>query len=193
MSTPPAGVGGRVQFVFGPGLRHLDHRPRVGPCGSSGALAPNPEPLREFERGLRHVVSLLLRRGVRTSARGRISRRSANPASFCEECIEGRRAATTTSPPLAPVIAELTKASAATFMPTCFMQTSARLPANDMPSASSTAVFSFDDHVRWTPRAAARGCPWMYSGDFGRGCARIGIDTRQSAWSAPQREGFVSE
>ncbi len=43
------------------------------------------------------------------------------------------------------------------------MQTSARLPANDMPSASSIAVFSFDDHVQWMPRSAVSGCVWMYS------------------------------
>ena len=58
---------------------------------------------------------------------------------------------------------ELTKASAATFMPTCFMQTSARLPANDMPRASSMAVFSLVDQRQWTPRSLARALPWMYS------------------------------
>ena len=58
---------------------------------------------------------------------------------------------------------ELTKASAATFSPTCFMQTMARLPTNDMPRASSMAVFSLDDHVRWTLRSAASGWLWIYS------------------------------
>ena len=77
--------------------------------------------------------------------------------------MEGSSAATTTSPPLAPVIAELTKASAATFMPTCFMHTRARFPANDMPSASSIAVFSLADHVQWMPRWAVSGCPCIYS------------------------------
>ncbi len=66
-------------------------------------------------------------------------------------------------PPLAPVMAELTKASAATFRPTCFMQTIERLPANDMPSAASTAVFSLVDQALWIPRSAVSGWPWMYS------------------------------
>lgn len=48
-------------------------------------------------------------------------------------------------------------------MPTCFMQTSARLPQNDMPRASSMAVFSLADHLQWTFRSAASGWFWMYS------------------------------
>ncbi len=43
------------------------------------------------------------------------------------------------------------------------MQTSARRPANDMPNASSMAVFSFADQAQWMPRRAARGWAWMNS------------------------------
>lgn len=73
------------------------------------------------------------------------------------------------------------------------MQTSARLPANDMPSASSMAVFSFDDHVRVHVALRSQGMLLDVFRDFGRGCARIGIDTRQSRVERPQCEGFVSE
>ncbi len=43
------------------------------------------------------------------------------------------------------------------------MQTIERLPANDMPSAASTAVFSLVDQALWIPRSAVSGWPWMYS------------------------------
>gem|GEM_PF-6493803 len=68
-----------------------------------------------------------------------------------------------TNPPLAPVMAEFTKASAATFNPTCFMQTSAFLPAYDMPMALSMAVFSLADQfdLIWRSFASAEAC--MYS------------------------------
>ena len=57
----------------------------------------------------------------------------------------GSSATITARPPPTPVIALLTNASAATLRPTCFMLTVARLPAHDMPSASSYATFSFGD------------------------------------------------
>ncbi len=49
----------------------------------------------------------------------------------------GSSALTTTSPPLAPVMAEFMNGSAATFRPTCLKDTRARLPANEAPRASS--------------------------------------------------------
>ena len=61
----------------------------------------------------------------------------------------GSSAATTINPPFTPVTAELIKQSAATFMPTCFMQTNARLPTNDIPSAASMAVFSLEAQRLW--------------------------------------------
>ena len=69
--------------------------------------------------------------------------------------MEGSSQATTTMPPFTPVMAELTKASAATFRPTCLKHTKARFPAYDMPSAASMAVFSLADHTLCTLRAAA--------------------------------------
>ena len=83
--------------------------------------------------------------------------------SFWELCIDGSSQAATTRPPLAPVVAEPMNGSAQTFMPTCFMHTSVLLPAKDMPSASSMAVFSFTDHAQWTLRSAVSGYDCMNS------------------------------
>ena len=69
--------------------------------------------------------------------------------------MEGSSAEITSNPPCAPVIAELTKGSAATFSPSCFMDMMARLPQNDIPKASSNAVFSLDDQWEWMPRDLA--------------------------------------
>ena len=66
-------------------------------------------------------------------------------------------------PPLTPVMAELIKQSAATFMPTCFMQTSERFPAKDIPKAASIAVFSLEHQRLWIPFSAVTGDIWMYS------------------------------
>ncbi len=53
--------------------------------------------------------------------------------------------------------------SAATFKPTCFIQTRARLPAYDIPMAASIAVFSLADQQRCTlPSSACLEC-WIYS------------------------------
>ncbi len=65
--------------------------------------------------------------------------------------MEGSSAETTINPPLAPVIAELIKGSAATLSPTCFIQTMALLPAYDIPNAVSIAVFSLADHIALMP------------------------------------------
>ena len=75
----------------------------------------------------------------------------------------GSSAATTIIPPFTPVMAELMKQSAATFMPTCFMQTSERLPAKDMPRAASMAVFSLVHQWLCMLRVAVTGDAWMYS------------------------------
>ncbi len=77
--------------------------------------------------------------------------------------MDGSSAATTTSPPFAPVMAELMKASDATFSPTCFMQTMARLPANDIPRAASMAVFSLQLQRARIPRSCASADCWIYS------------------------------
>ena len=64
--------------------------------------------------------------------------------------------------------------SDATFSPTCFIETSARRPTSDTPSASSYAVFSF-------VHQAAFGFPWVaqYPDEvlryLGGRSARIGI------------------
>ena len=75
----------------------------------------------------------------------------------------GSSAAITIRPPLTPVIAELMKQSAATFMPTCFMQTNARLPAYDIPNAASMAVFSLADQRLCMFRSFVIGDSWIYS------------------------------
>ena len=75
----------------------------------------------------------------------------------------GSSAATMISPPFTPVIAELIKQSAATFMPTCFMQTSARLPTNDIPKAASIAVFSLAAQRLCMFRSLVTGDDWIYS------------------------------
>ena len=77
--------------------------------------------------------------------------------------MDGSSAASTTRPPFTPVTAALTKASAQTFMPTCFIHTSARLPAYDMPSAASIAVFSLVHQRLRTPRSRANGLCWINS------------------------------
>ncbi len=74
----------------------------------------------------------------------------------------------TSMPPLAPVIPEFTKASAATFIPTCFIETMERFPQNDIPRASSTAVFSLDDQWEWIPRSFVSG--WLCTN------SRISVD-----------------
>ena len=75
----------------------------------------------------------------------------------------GSSAATTIRPPFTPVMAELMKQSAATFMPTCFMQTSARLPTKDMPKAASMAVFSLAAQRLCMFLSLVMGDIWMYS------------------------------
>jgi hypothetical protein len=45
------------------------------------------------------------------------------------------------------------KLSAATFRPTCFIAANARLPANDAPIATSSAIFSLVDHCACTSAA----------------------------------------
>ena len=69
----------------------------------------------------------------------------------------GSSATTTTRPPLIETIAEFMNGSAATFKPTCFIDVSARRPANDTPSACSYAVFSLVDHVALGPPCF---CSW---------------------------------
>ena len=54
----------------------------------------------------------------------------------------GSSADTTTNPPLMRVIAEFINGSAATFKPTCFIETIARFPANETPRDCSYATFS---------------------------------------------------
>ena len=61
----------------------------------------------------------------------------------------GSSATASTRPPLVPVTAEFINASAATFNPTCFMQTRALFPAQLMPRASSYATFSLVDQNAW--------------------------------------------
>ena len=68
----------------------------------------------------------------------------------------GSSATTTTIPPLAPVMEAFMNGSAATFKPTCFMQTMERLPAYDMPMADSMAVFSLPAQMLCT--SPARPC-----------------------------------
>ena len=80
-----------------------------------------------------------------------------------DERIEGSSAARTTRPPLTPVMALFTNASAQTFIPTCFMHTRARFPAYDIPRAASIAVFSFVHQRLRMPRSRARGLFWMNS------------------------------
>ena len=77
--------------------------------------------------------------------------------------MDGSSAATTTRPPFTPVMAELIKASAQTFIPTCFIQTNARFPAKDMPSAASMAVFSLVHQRLCRPRSRETGSVWMNS------------------------------
>ena len=77
--------------------------------------------------------------------------------------MEGSSATMTIMPPFTPVMAEFTKASAATFSPTCFMQAITRPPAYETPNAASTAVFSFVHQVLCRPRSRAKGCRWIYS------------------------------
>ena len=71
--------------------------------------------------------------------------------SFCEENIPGSSAASMTRPPEQPARAMLMSGSAATFTPTCFIVTRARLPAMDRPRAASRATFSFTDHSAYVP------------------------------------------
>ena len=49
-------------------------------------------------------------------------------------------------PPCTPMYARLISGSEATFRPTCFIVTSARLPVYAAPAATSSATFSFTDH-----------------------------------------------
>ena len=58
----------------------------------------------------------------------------------------GSSALTTTSPARAPVYAAVMNVSDATFSPTCFMVTIARVPPTAAPSATSIATFSLLDH-----------------------------------------------
>ena len=70
--------------------------------------------------------------------------------SFCEECMPGSSAVTTTMPPVAPTYVNVMSGSIATFSPTCFMAVSARAPAIDAPIAVSMATFSFTAHSHLT-------------------------------------------
>ena len=74
----------------------------------------------------------------------------------------GSSATATTSPPCAPTSAEFTNGSAATLSPTCFIETSARRPAKQAPSASSYAVFSLA-HQAANGRPCLRRCSSRYS------------------------------
>src|SRR6266511_1217843 len=67
----------------------------------------------------------------------------------------GSSATTITRPPRTPVYAAVMNVSAATFRPTCFIVTRARVPPSDAPSATSIATFSFVDHSTWTRRSAS--------------------------------------
>jgi len=49
-----------AQRVFGARLARLDDGPRMGHAGRQAHQHRNPEPFREVEGGLRHVVCLLL-------------------------------------------------------------------------------------------------------------------------------------
>ena len=71
--------------------------------------------------------------------------------SFCEECMPGSSALTTTSPAFTPVSDRVMKGSAATLRPTCFMVTSTRAPASEAPTAVSSATFSLMHHSACTP------------------------------------------
>ena len=64
--------------------------------------------------------------------------------SFCDECMPGSSALTTTSPALTPVSESVMNGSAATFSPTCFMVTIVRTPASDAPTAVSMADLLVD-------------------------------------------------
>ena len=75
--------------------------------------------------------------------------------SFCEECMPGSSAQTTTRPALTPVRDRVMKGSAATLRPTCFMVTMLRTPASDAPTAVSRATFSLMHHSLWMPSSPA--------------------------------------
>ena len=60
---------------------------------------------------------------------GRLKGRAGKSYTLTVEYRDYYATATTTIPPLTPVMAALTKASAATFIPTCFMHTMLRHPA----------------------------------------------------------------
>ena len=70
--------------------------------------------------------------------------------SFCDECIPGSSADTTTMPPVAPTYVNVMRGSMATFRPTCFIAVSERAPAIEAPIAVSMATFSFTAHSHFT-------------------------------------------
>ncbi len=79
----------------------------------------------------------------------------------------GSSAATTTRPPFTETSAEFMKGSAATLRPTCFIDVIARRPANEVPSASSYAVFSLVHQA-----ACGRPCACEYRTRY----SRISVD-----------------
>ena len=109
--------------------------------------------------------------------------------SFCEECIPGSSAETTTSPPVAPTYVNVIKGSIATFRPTCFIAVSARAPAMDAPMAVSMATFSFTAHSHFTVSLNFA----MFSSISVDGVPGYALATTQPAWAAPQATASLAE
>ena len=96
----------------------------------------------------------------------------------------GSSATASTSPPLTDTRAEFMNGSAATFRPTCFMDTSARRPASDTPSASFVRrlLVRAPGGVR---RPVSGGVSQEEFQDFGRRGAGVAVCGVTPAWMAP--------
>jgi len=189
---PLAGLFGMAQRVFGARLARLDDGPRMGHAGRQAHQHRNPEPLREVEGGLRHVVCLLLVRRLEGRHEG-------------EFPVEAR---------ILFVLRRVHRGVVGCHDHQPAVGSGHRRVDEGVGRHVQPHVFHADQRALAGERHAERllhGCLFVRRPravhvalrsqgmlldvfrDFGRGCARIGIDTRQSRVERPQCEGFVSE
>ena len=189
---PLAGLFGMAQRVFGACLARLDRGPRMGHAGRQPHQYRNPVTFREVEGGLRHFVCLLLIRRFEGRHEGEfpVETRILLVLRRVHRGVVGRHDYQSA---VGPGHRRVDEGVGRHVQPHV-------LHADQRALAGERHAERLLHGRLLVRRPGAVYTPFCGEGmlldvfrDFGRGCARIGIDARQSRVEGPQCEGFVSE